>query len=127
MRSKWKPLWWRRKIDLPLFILKKRTHPVVWFLLFCVSVFILPLALAFKIELAGSVSFLLQQFISGPTHHWQLLAAAGIIAIYGSLFMFFANGAFVFLRIMAGYSARRNSSIAKWLYYKVRARYCDKK
>lgn len=35
-----------------------------------------------------------------------------------SIFMFVVNGAFVFMRVLAGYDVRRNSSILKWIYLK---------
>lgn len=115
-----KPDWYTRNATIPLYRLKKRAPSVIWVGLFLVACFALPLGGAIKIVHPGALATLYQGFKIAKQSPLDGFFFTLILLVYGSFLMFFANGAFVFLRVAAGYDVRRNTSIGQWLLNKLK-------
>ncbi|MEO3714088.1 hypothetical protein [Roseateles flavus] len=113
------PDWYARNATIPLYRLKKRTPPVVWVGLFLVACFALPFAGAIQIVHPGTFATVQKGFEIAQKSPVDGLLFTWIFLVYGSLLMFFANGAFVFLRAAAGYDVRRNASLVQWILNKL--------
>src|SRR5690606_38080006 len=98
--------------------LKKATPQVVWVAMFLLCCLVLPFGIVLKIVHPGFVATLrvgLSIATQNPFHGTVFVVA---LLVLGSFFMFIVNGAFVFMRVAAGYEVRRNGTVLRWLINK---------
>lgn len=112
------PRWYRRYVTANLYRIKKRTPPIAWVAMFLIACMSLPATLAIQIIHPGTVSTFREAWTIAQQHPLNGFIFASIVLAYGRFLMFFADGAFVFLRVAAGYNVSRNESIAKWVLNK---------
>ena len=116
------PRWYRKNVTVALYKAKKSTPPIVWFVALVAACFAIPMAVDLKIHHPGimsSIEFALKVSEQNVTNAFLVFA---ILALLAGFLMFLVNGAFVFVRVLAGYETRRKSSILKWFLYKVKKR-----
>lgn len=108
----------RRHVEVPCHRLTKKTPPVFWVGMFLLACFLLPYAATVKIILPGMFEILPMAIEIAKRDLWQGVGFFGFFLAMGIAPMFFANAAFVFLRVAAGYDVRRNGSIRAWVFNK---------
>ena len=114
------PRFYRKYVTISLYRIKKKIPPFVLFLLFILCCFMFPFGAMIKLQHPGFIDTFKIAWEIGSTNFLNGLIVFTILLSYLSIFTFFLNSAFVFLRALCGYDVRRNSSILKWAYYKVK-------
>lgn len=114
-------------VTVPLYRLKKRTPPAVWFVAFLLTCFLLPFVSSLRMVHPGLAKTIATGWEIAKSDLFGGLIFVTFFVFLLSIFMFVVNGAFVFMRVLAGYDVRRNSSILKWIYLNfMRRRYSRK-
>lgn len=117
------PRCYRKNFIVPLYRLKKVTPPVIWVVMFLLCCFMLPFGIAIKIMHPGFFATLRAGLEIAAENQLYGAVFVTTFLVLGSFLMFIVNGAFVSLRVAAGYEVRRNGTILKWLINKVRRAY----
>ena len=114
------PRFYRKHVRVGLYKIKKKIPPFVLFLLFLLCCLMVPFGAMIKFQLPGLFETLQITWEIGTSNIKSGFIVLILLLSFLSVFTFFLNGAFVFLRALCGYDVRRNSSILKWSYYKLK-------
>jgi len=114
------PRWYRKSVTVPLYKIKRATPPFVWFIALMLTCFLFPFVASIKLVHPGLVLTLVEAWRVAQADWVSAVVFCSFFLFMLSWFTFIINGAFLFTRALAGLETRKNSSVLKWSYFKIK-------